>query len=231
VSGGLLGRVDHEATKCCNDPLMPDDLPPSPEPRRRDRARSEATLIEAAQAEFSVHGFKATTTRAIAARAGCSEGLIQNYFGGKEGLLMAVMRAGVADQSDLLDSGFFGRPRAATAEAEMCELLAFIISFMRRLAPRLRILFDRVLLDPEFARRFADLTPRHRLVTAIAARLHREWPATVDPDRTADAIVSFGFELGFIHPELLGRGEQEVDASTAHYAALLAPALRETLTN
>ena len=72
---------------------MDEEQPPSKEPRRRDRARSEAALLDAAQAEFSIHGFKATTTRAIAARAGCSEGLIQNYFGGKEGLLMAVMRA------------------------------------------------------------------------------------------------------------------------------------------
>ncbi|WP_156840875.1 TetR/AcrR family transcriptional regulator [Novosphingobium aquimarinum] len=205
---------------------MPDETPPAPKPRRRDRAKTEAALLEAAQAEFSVHGFKATTTRAIAARAGCSEALIQNYFGGKEGLLMAVMRAGAADQGDMLDSGFFERPRAASAEAEMDELLVFVTGVMRRVAPRLRILFDRMLLDAEFARRFADMTPRHLLVDAVAARLRREWPATPDPERTADAIVSFGFELGFIYPELLGRDPDTVAAFTAHYASLLAPALR-----
>ena len=200
---------------------------PSPtEPRRRDRARTEAALIEAAQAEFSVHGFRAATTRAIAARVGCSEALIQNYFGGKEGLLMAVMRAGAIDQGELVNGGFFDRPRPASAESEAHEMLAFIVGFMRRLAPRLRILLDRVLLDAEFARRFADMTPRRTLVGAVAARLRREWPATVDPDRTADAIVSFGFELGFVYPELLGRGEQEVDAFLTHYAAMLAPTLQ-----
>ena len=82
---------------------MDEEQPPSKEPRRRDRARSEAALLDAAQAEFSIHGFKATTTRAIAARAGCSEGLIQNYFGGKEGLLMAVMRAGADEQAAMRD--------------------------------------------------------------------------------------------------------------------------------
>ena len=51
----------------------------------------------------------ATTTRAIAARAGCSEGLIQNYFGGKEGLLMAVMHAGADEQAAMRDAGFFER--------------------------------------------------------------------------------------------------------------------------
>ena len=205
---------------------MDEEQPPSKEPRRRDRARSEAALLDAAQAEFSIHGFKATTTRAIAARAGCSEGLIQNYFGGKEGLLMAVMRAGADEQAAMRDTGFFDRPRASSAEAEVRELLDFITGALRRLAPRLRILFDRVLLDAGFARRFADMTPRRTLVASVADRLRREWPATSDPDRTADAIVSFGFELGFVHPELLGRDEQQVTAFAAHYASLIAPALR-----
>ena len=205
---------------------MPEEHSSITEPRRRDRAKSEAALLDAAQAEFSVHGFKATTTRAIAARAGCSEGLIQNYFGGKEGLLMAVMRAGADEQASLLDAGFFDRPRPSSAEVETRELLDFITAAMRRLAPRLRILLDRVLLDAEFARRFADMTPRRTLVAAVAARLQREWPTTPDPDRTADAVVSFGFELGFVYPELLGRDEQQVAGFAAHYASLLAPALQ-----
>ncbi len=205
---------------------MPEESSHINEPRRRDRARSEAALLDAAQAEFSVHGFKATTTRAIAARAGCSEGLIQNYFGGKEGLLMAVMRAGADEQAALRDTGFFERPRPPSAEDEVRALLDFITTAMRRLAPRLRILLDRVLLDADFARRFADMTPRRTLVASVADRLRREWPATPDPDRTADAIVSFGFELGFVYPELLGRDEQQVAAFAAHYAALIAPSLR-----
>lgn len=205
---------------------MPEEPVPPASPRRRDRAKTEAALIDAAQTEFSLRGFKATTTRAIAARAGCSEGLIQNYFGGKDGLLMAVMRAGAEAQAGLLEGGFFDRPRAASAETEMHDLLAFIVGGMRRLAPRLRILLDRVLLDAAFARRFAEETPRRALVAAVAGRLRREWPGTPDPDRTADAIVSFGFELGFVYPELLGRDPQQVDALAAHYAALLAPALR-----
>jgi len=205
---------------------MSEEHSPSTEPRRRDRARSEAALLDAAQAEFSIHGFKAATTRAIAARAGCSEGLIQNYFGGKEGLLLAVMQAGANEQAGFRDAGFFDRPRPASAEVEARELLDFITAAMRRLAPRLRILLDRVLLDAEFARRFADMTPRRTLVTAVADRLRQKWPTTPDPERTADAIVSFGFELGFVYPEILGRDDQQVTAFTAHYASLIAPALQ-----
>ena len=208
---------------------MTPEPPPAREPRRRDRTRTEAALIEAALAEFSHSGFKAATTRAIAARVGCSEALIQNYFGGKDGLLMAVMRSGGEAQIGPAGDAFFDRPRAASAQDEMSELLAFIISGMRRLAPRLRILFDRVLLDPVFGRRFAEMTPRRMLAAKIADRLRRLWPATEEPDFTAEAIVSLGFELGFIYPELLQRTPDEVDAYVSRYARLLAPALRAPL--
>ncbi len=208
---------------------MSPEPPTLAEPRRRDRARTEAALIGAALAEFSHSGFKAATTRAIAARVGCSEALIQNYFGGKDGLLMAVMRSGGEEQMGAAGDAFFGRPRAASASEEAAELLAFIVSGMRRLAPRLRILFDRVLLDPTFGRRFAEMTPRRMLVTRTAERLRLLWPGTEEPDVTAEAVVSLGFELGFIYPELLQRTPEEVDAYVGHYARLLAPALRLSL--
>lgn len=119
---------------------------PAPEPRRRNRAKTEAALIEAAEVQFSIHGFKAATTRAIAAHAGCSEALIQNYFGGKDGLLLAVMRAGASEHGGLLDETFFARPPALTAEAEVRDFLTFMVAGMTSIAPRLRILLDRALL-------------------------------------------------------------------------------------
>lgn len=183
-------------------------------------------MIAAAQAEFSRSGYKATTTRVIAARAGCSEALIQNYFGGKEGLLFAVMRTEEGGMRDLLDPSFFGRPRADDAFQEADALLGFVITAMHRLAPRLRILLDRVLLDHAFAARFAEATPRRALVAAIADRLRREWPDASDPDAAAEAAVSLGFELGFVHSELLGRSPAVVTGHRRAFAEMLATLLR-----
>ncbi len=42
---------------------------------------------------FSRHGFAATSTRQIAAEAGCNLALINHYFGSKEGLLVAVLES------------------------------------------------------------------------------------------------------------------------------------------
>ena len=64
---------------------------------------------------YTSNGFRATTTPAIAARAGVAEGTIYRHFSGKESLLNEAYReaqrwgAGVVDESG-------GEPHPAAAE-------------------------------------------------------------------------------------------------------------------
>ena len=67
-----------------------------PQPGKRDKEKRQRSLIEAANAVFAEHGYDAATTREVAQRAGCSEGLIHRYFSGKRGLLLAVMESKAA---------------------------------------------------------------------------------------------------------------------------------------
>jgi AcrR family transcriptional regulator len=61
-------------------------------PRRaRDRVAKKQALIQAALGLFASKGYEVTTTREIAAAAGCAEGLIHRYFKGKAGLLTAMI--------------------------------------------------------------------------------------------------------------------------------------------
>lgn len=60
--------------------------PPPPDEATRER------LLAAARELFTAGGFRGTSTRAIASRAGCNLSLIKYYFGSKEGLLREVMR-------------------------------------------------------------------------------------------------------------------------------------------
>ncbi len=55
-----------------------------------DKADARQRLIEAALAVFGEHGFKGASTRAIAGAAGANIAAIPYYFGGKEGLYLAV---------------------------------------------------------------------------------------------------------------------------------------------
>jgi AcrR family transcriptional regulator len=75
---------------------------------------TKEALVVAARQLFAELGFERTTMRTVAARAGVDPALIYHYFGGKEGLLAAVLTppAGAAP----LLAGFTGHPEQAGAE-------------------------------------------------------------------------------------------------------------------
>jgi AcrR family transcriptional regulator len=61
------------------------------------RAESRALILEHALELFAAQGYERTTIRGIAESAGISQGLIYNYFRGKEGLLQAIFEQSMAD--------------------------------------------------------------------------------------------------------------------------------------
>lgn len=63
---------------------------PAPDERRRDAERSRARLLDAAMHEFAAKGYAGARVADIAARAGVNKQLISYYFGGKEGLFLAL---------------------------------------------------------------------------------------------------------------------------------------------
>ncbi len=80
--------------------------------RQRDQ---QSRLLSAARALFSQKGFDATSTREIAARAGCNLALINYYFGSKEGLLAGILKAEMEEGApDLLDA--LSKPGSATEQ-------------------------------------------------------------------------------------------------------------------
>src|SRR5436190_4037731 len=72
---------------------------------RRDGEATRRRLLRAALELYTSIGFRATTTPAIAARAGVAEGTIYRHFSGKESLLNEAYReaqrwgAGVVEES------------------------------------------------------------------------------------------------------------------------------------
>lgn len=63
--------------------------------RARDPESKRRAILDAAEALFSQHGFRATATSAIGDQAGVSEGIIFHHFGNKVG----VLRACATDQA------------------------------------------------------------------------------------------------------------------------------------
>jgi AcrR family transcriptional regulator len=57
------------------------------------RISNREQLLRVGRKLFSRHGFAATSTRQIAAEAGCNLALINHHFGSKEGLLVAILES------------------------------------------------------------------------------------------------------------------------------------------
>lgn len=62
--------------------------------RRRDSAATRQALFDAAAELFAERGYRRTTVRDIAARAGANQALLFRYFGSKEDLFAEITRAG-----------------------------------------------------------------------------------------------------------------------------------------
>jgi AcrR family transcriptional regulator len=62
-------------------------------PRKRDADATRAAILDAGKAQFARLGYDRTLMRDIAAEAGVDVALIKRYFGGKEGLFTAALKA------------------------------------------------------------------------------------------------------------------------------------------
>lgn len=196
--------------------------------RRRDRQATEAAFIAAATKIFGERGFEATTTKAVAQQAGYSEALIQLYFGGKEGLLLAVIQNEGGGEAEMAD--FYARPLSADLTSEARETLIFTIDTLVRRATGLRIVIARVLVDPKFKEGFNYATARNMAKRALAARLkqHRDrgrLRSDVDPEIAAELLISLAFQLGFIHADILGQSVVERSRLAESYAAFFGRAM------
>ena len=71
--------------------------PRTAEQNEQIRATSRERILGHALALFAEHGYERTSVRMIADAAGISQGLLYNYFDGKQALLHAIFEESVAD--------------------------------------------------------------------------------------------------------------------------------------
>ena len=171
--------------------------------RTRNRAARERALISAARKLFASRGFEPTTTREIAAEAGCAEGLIHRYFNGKAGLLLAIIRERVSQEvSDLSDKRWL----AATLEDEIVQLIEWEVDRMWEDREFLKVVVPRALLDPAFGQVITHLVAAERGL-AIADRLKRlkecQSLGEEEIDALANSVGVIGFMFGFMRPVVL----------------------------
>jgi len=174
-------------------------------PRRaRDGAAKKQALIQAALGLFASKGYEVTTTREIAAAAGCAEGLIHRYFKGKAGLLTAMIEHRIS--KEVLDFSHQLRP-AANFEDEFLHLVEREVERMWESRDFLRVFIPRAIVDPSVGSVMNKALIAVR-AKAIAERLkHYESCVTLPQDAIeafTQAIGMLGLVFGFVRPVLLG---------------------------
>jgi AcrR family transcriptional regulator len=182
----------------------------------------ERALLAAASKLFASRGYEATTTREIAARAGCAEGLIHRYFKGKAGLLLAIIRSEVSPEVVDLQERL---PLASTVGDEIVQLVNWEVGRMWENREFLRVVIPRALLDPLLGQVFNAIGPLQP-AKAIGERLRKFKECQALTDQEVDALAHFvsvlGFAFGFMRPLMLRQDRGVAKKMAATIAGIIA---------
>jgi AcrR family transcriptional regulator len=196
------------------------------EPAKRDKQRRQRSLIDAANAVFAERGYDAATTREVAERAGCSEGLIHRYFGGKRGLLLAVMESKATAVLDGFSSAW---PDRDNVREDIEQALVWPLGVLWEHRDFLRVAVARATIDAELGHSVAGRIHNQR-VGLVLEKLQRHRKAgrirrDIDLEAIAQAIAGFGFMLGFMGQVVIGMDREYAQRITAGFASVLAQAI------
>ena len=191
-------------------------------PRRtRNRAAKKQALIRAALGLFASKGFEVTTTREIAASAGCAEGLIHRYFNGKAGLLAAMIEHRVSTEAS--DLSHHLRP-APNLEDEFLRLVDCEVERMWESRDFLRVFIPRAIVDPSVGSLMNKALISVRAQAILDRLKHYESSVTLPQEAMealAQAVGMLGLVFGFVRPVLLGHDRLRAKKMAATVAKIL----------
>jgi AcrR family transcriptional regulator len=198
---------------------------------KHDKEGRQRALIEAATSVFAEYGYDAATTRAVAERAGCSEGLIHRYFGSKQGLLLRILEQRAFAQAAEFEATV---PAADDLEAEIAAMLQFSLEVNWRNQDPIKVSMTRAMIDPAVGETIAHRFHATR-VESIERRLQRHRAAgRVDPDADLHAVSvalsGLGFALGFTGQVIFRVDRAQVSEACRETARLVARGLEPRTT-
>jgi AcrR family transcriptional regulator len=182
-----------------------------------NRLAKQKALVSAATTLFARRGYEATTTREIAARAGCSEGLIHRYFGGKSGLLFNIVKIHLAQDA----ATTIERPASATLEAEIERLMDWQLEHLWKEREFLCLAFSCGILQPRLGNLLRKYMPARTALVAQRIHLYKPGCSKEDIEIFANVLLSLGFEFGFLRPSILRQNRRQTKHLAKQAARLL----------
>lgn len=194
-----------------------------PERGKRNRALREQALLEAATAVFAQHGYDGATTSEIAERAGCAEGLIHRYFGGKRGLLLAIIQRKTLEKTREYLSAL---PDRDTLLEELEQFFLWQLSLMWEQRDFMRVSLSQAIIDPELGRRVGRIINQRRRALVLEKLRHHQQagriPPNLDLDAAACAIAALSLWFGFFEQIVFRANRQRVRCLSLAAADLIA---------
>jgi AcrR family transcriptional regulator len=164
--------------------------------RKPQQARSRRTLERVFQAAlecFETHGFDATTTAMIAARAGIAVGTVYSYFPDKREILLELIDTRIAQRAHFgiaeLDPSNWGDRTPREVAHSLIE--TFIRTAVIQPGVQ-RIMWERYFKDPEMQRRMAAMREQTRAAVSCFLELldKRGQLAPIDREMASYVIVN-----------------------------------------
>jgi AcrR family transcriptional regulator len=203
--------------------LDPDE---SPERGRHDKEGRQQALMAAAVSVFAEHGYEAATTREIAERASCSEGLIHRYFGGKRGLMLAALESKHMEVAEDFTAHFNELGEDAPLVTEIERMLTWPIERMVRKQDFMRVSVGQSVIDPEVGRIMGDGVNHYRTERVRERLTLLQEAGRIRPDvetaAMAEAICGLSFAFGFMSAIVFQRDPQRVREHAVAAARVLA---------
>lgn len=194
-------------------------------PRKRDREATANALLDAGKQVFAERGFDAATTREIAGRAGVNEQLIQRYFSGKAGLLLAVVER-------------YGREegQGCTLPPAGDDVAAEILGFLNRQAEHTwkcreftKVMMGRALVDPAIAAEMGRTLSESRIPCLLSRLEALRGKGLIDPAADLPAIAAglatLSFGLGFLDQVVFAEKNERVCSVSRSLAETVARGL------
>jgi AcrR family transcriptional regulator len=186
--------------------------------RRHDKAATKRALLEAAVEVFAAHGFDGATTRDVAARAGVNEGLIQRYFGGKAGLLEAIVGGLCSEKATACRLA----PSCGCLETEITLFLKHEVAQAGANRNFMRVLLSRAIVDPDLARMMKQHYKTSRLPVLVERlrvfQAEGKLDAATDLEKLAATMAAFAFGLAFMQQVVFAEDSDYLDAILASTA-------------
>ena len=161
---------------------------------KHDKEGRQRALLSSATVTFAERGYDAATTREIADRANCSEGLIHRYFGGKPGLLAAVLQ----ERGDIRREDLVAQlPRAENVADELSRLMSWEADRCWEDRASMRVSVSRSIVDPELGKSAGE---QFHTVRAAFLEERLEWhrdQGRIRKDVNLNAIAALFSGLAF----------------------------------